>query len=132
MKKDFKKIKTNGGAAILISIIFFLFISLAIISGLVSLSVGEGASFSYGVQSGQGGFILENTSSITGNVYSAGSIIGSGNFIYGDAVSSGEAGLIDGIHTTGSAYAHTMQDSVVEKDAFYMVKTNTTCLLYTS
>jgi len=208
MKKDFKKIKTNGGAAILISIIFFLFISLAIISGLVSpsirefrnahtsfnskkayfltesgsedaiyrisrnmtigdsetitldsgsvtttittlsgnikevnslgdvsnyqrktkisLSVGEGASFSYGVQSGQGGFILENTSSITGNVYSAGSIIGSGNFIYGDAVSSGEAGLIDGIHTTGSAYAHTMQDSVVEKDAFYMVKTNTT------
>jgi len=78
------------------------------------------------VQSGQGGFILENTSSITGNVYSAGSIIGSGNFIYGDAVSSGEAGLIDGIHTTGSAYAHTMQDSVVEKDAFYMVKTNTT------
>lgn len=207
MKKDFKKIKKNGGAAMLISVIFFLFISLAIISGLVSptirefknasmnlnskksyflaesgsedmayriiknmivgdseiltldsnsattnaslflgnklisslgdaessqrkanitLSTGSGASFNYGIQSGPGGFILENSASVTGNVYSSGSIVGSGNTIYGDAVSSGSTGLINNIHTTGSAYAHTIQDSDVDADAYYTVKTNTT------
>jgi len=36
-----KKIKKNSGAAMLISVLFFLFISLAIISGLVSPSVRE-------------------------------------------------------------------------------------------
>jgi hypothetical protein len=41
MKKDFKKIKKNSGAAMLMSVIFFLFISLAIISGLVSPAVRE-------------------------------------------------------------------------------------------
>ncbi len=41
MKKDFKKIKKNGGQMMLISVIFFLFISLAIISGLVTPSVRE-------------------------------------------------------------------------------------------
>ncbi|MFA6257666.1 MAG: hypothetical protein WC671_01495 [Candidatus Paceibacterota bacterium] len=41
MKKDFKKIKKNSGAAMLISVIFFLFISLAIISGLVGGTVRE-------------------------------------------------------------------------------------------
>src|SRR3989344_2339223 len=41
MKKDFKNIKTNGGAAMLIAIIFFLFISLAIIAGLVSTTIRE-------------------------------------------------------------------------------------------
>jgi hypothetical protein len=39
--KDFKKIKKNGGQAMIVSVIFFLFISLAIISGLVSPSVRE-------------------------------------------------------------------------------------------
>lgn len=207
MKKEFKKINNQSGAAMLISVIFFLFISLAIISGLVSptirefknagmnlnskksyflaesgsedmayriiknmtvgdsesfildsnsvvtnaslilgnkvisslgdvrssqrkinmtLSVGTGNSFSYGIQSGQGGFILENSASVTGNVYSSGSIVGSGNTIYGDAVSSGSTGLINNIHTTGSAYAHTIQDSDVDADAYYTVKTNTT------
>ncbi len=33
--KNFKKIKKNGGAAMLIAVIFFIFISLAVISGLV-------------------------------------------------------------------------------------------------
>lgn len=207
MKKDFKKIKKNGGAAMLVSVIFFLFISLAIISGLVSpvvrefknanvnlnskksyflaesgvedvayrimknitvsnseiislnfgsavtttstvlgnqvissvgdvlnhqrkinmmLSTGKGNSFKYGIQSGQGGFILENSASVTGNVYSSGSIVGSGNIIGGDAVSAEATGLIDGIHTTGSAFAHTIQNSNVDANAYYTVKTNTT------
>ena len=41
MEKDFIKIKKNSGQAMLISVIFFIFISLAIISGLVSPSVRE-------------------------------------------------------------------------------------------
>lgn len=207
MKEKIKiKINNQSGAAMLISVVFFLFISLAIISGLVSpairefrnanmnlnskksyflaesgaedvayrliknmtvsnsetislnlssadtttsvilgnqvissigdvlnhqrkinmtLFTGTGSSFSYGIQSGQGGFILENSASVTGNVYSSGSIVGSGNTIYGDAVSAEATGLIDGIHTTGSAYAHTIQNSNVDADAYYTVKTNT-------
>jgi len=207
MKKDLKKIKKNGGAAMLISVVFFLFISLAIISGLVgptvrefknasanlnskqsyflaesgsedafyriinnmaisdnetivlgsnsvttttdtvlgnkeisslgdvgnlqrrvnlTLVVGQGASFNYGVQVGQGGLVLENSASITGNVYSSGTITASDNTVYGDAVSSGATGLINNIHVTGSAYAHTIQNSEVDMDAYYTVKTNTT------
>ena len=86
---------------------------------------GTGASFNYGVQSGQGGFVLENSARITGNVYSSGSIVGAGNTIYGDAVSAGPSGLIDGIHATGTAYAHTIRDSDIDKDAYYVVKTGT-------
>ncbi len=207
MKKDFKKIKRNSGAAMLMSVIFFLFISLAIISGLVSptvrefknasinlnskksyflsesggedalyrilknisvgesetiildsnsattaigvllgnkeinslgdvgslqrktnitLAIGTGASFNYGIQTGPGGFVLENSASVTGNVYSSGSILGSGNTIYGDAISAGPTGLINNIHTISSAYAHTIQDSDVDANAYYSVKTNTT------
>ncbi|MFA5932168.1 MAG: choice-of-anchor R domain-containing protein [Candidatus Paceibacterota bacterium] len=174
MKKDFRKIKRNGGAAMLISVIFFLFISLAIISGLVSptvrefrisndliksrqslilsesggedayfrlknakpigssttltlnnntattqivdsgynektittlgnvsslqrtnqlvLSTGTGVSFSYGVQSGVGGFNMENGSSVTGSVYSNGNITGSGT-ISGSALSANSPAL---------------------------------------
>lgn len=39
--KNFKKNKKNGGQAMLISIVFFIFISIAIVSGLVSPSVRE-------------------------------------------------------------------------------------------
>src|SRR3989344_3097097 len=41
MKNYFTKIKRNSGATMLISVIFFLFISLAIIAGLVSPTVRE-------------------------------------------------------------------------------------------
>lgn len=206
-KEKIRKINNQSGAAMLISVVFFLFISLAIISGLVSptvrefrnahmnlnskksyflaesgsedvlyriiknmiisssetitldsnlttttvntilgnkeisslgdvsslqrktnltLSTSPGASFNYGVQVGPGGLILENTARITGNVYSGGTITASDNTIYGDAVSAGSTGLINNIHITGSAYAHTIQNSDVDADAYYVVKTNTT------
>ncbi len=41
MDFNFKKVKKNSGAAMLVSVVFFLFISLAIISGLVSPTVRE-------------------------------------------------------------------------------------------
>ncbi len=169
-----KKYKKNGGQAMIISVVFFLFISLAIISGLVVPSVreykiasdlmksrqslflsesavedsyfrlktgktlgatntitlgansataditdsgynqktisatgdvssrqrksemilttGVGASFSYGVQVGTGGFTMNNGSSVNGSVYSNGSITGSGS-ITGTALSANSSAL---------------------------------------
>lgn len=87
---------------------------------------GVGSSFNYGVQTGLGGFVLQNTSSITGNVYSGGTVTGSGNTITGDVVSSGSSGFINNVHVTGSGYAHTIQSSTIDKDAYYVTKTSTT------
>ncbi len=92
----------------------------------VNLAVGTGISFHYGIQAGRGGFELNNSSSITGNVFSSGPVIGSGNIIRGDVVSAGPSGLINGIHATGTAYAHTIQNSTIDKDAYYMAISNTT------
>src|SRR3989338_5647479 len=196
MKKQIKiKLKTNGGAAMLISVIFFLFISLVIISGLVSPTVrefrnanlnlnskksyflaesgiedalyrtinnitiganevltldsnsatttivsgsgtkqitslgdissyqrktivtlftGTGASFNYGVQVGQGGLEMSNTSKIVGNVYSGGEIEGENSAsITGTAVVSGTSGKIETIQVDGDATAHFIEGSTI-------------------
>ncbi|MFA6301022.1 MAG: choice-of-anchor R domain-containing protein [Candidatus Paceibacterota bacterium] len=60
MKKKLKKIKKNGGAAMLISVIFFLFISLAIISGLVSPTVREFKISADSIRSKQSYFLSES------------------------------------------------------------------------
>lgn len=93
------------------------------------LTSGSGASFHYGMQSGEGGIILENSSSIVGNVYSNGPIEGAGgNLIKGDVVSAGPSGRIEDIHATSSAYAHTIADSTIERDAYYQSISTTTVL----
>ena len=52
----------------------------------VAISQGEGASFHYGLQAGQGGFVMSGGAGIYGNVYSNGDVIGSGGpFITGSA-----------------------------------------------
>lgn len=56
------------------------------------LSAGVGVSFSYGVQSGTGGFTMGNNSEVYGSVYSNGSITGSGA-ITGTAISANSATL---------------------------------------
>ncbi|MDB5259159.1 MAG: hypothetical protein JWO73_367 [Candidatus Taylorbacteria bacterium] len=94
-------------------------------------ALGTGISFHYGVQSGQGGFVLSNSSSVIGNIYSGGSVIGSGgNMVYGDVISAGAAGLVYGIHSTSSVYAHTIGNggggTTIDKDAYYQTITNTT------
>ncbi|MEK7581805.1 MAG: hypothetical protein AAB488_00525 [Patescibacteria group bacterium] len=87
----------------------------------------SGASFVYGVQVGDGGFHLQNSSTIVGNVYSNGPIVGANsNIIKGDVISAGSTGSISGVHATSSAYAHTIADSTVDKDAYYQTLTNTT------
>lgn len=81
-------------------------------------------SFRYGVQAGNGGFTMDNSSTITGNVFSTGSVIGSsGNYIYGDVVSAGASGWVYGIHSTGNVFSHTIgkskEDTTIDKDAYY-------------
>jgi len=83
------------------------------------------ASFHYGLQVGNGGLEMKNSSSIVGNVYSGGTIEGDGNLIDGTAVSAGASGLIDNIETTVDAFAHSIVDSVVGVDAYYQVIDNT-------
>ena len=88
-------------------------------------------SFHYGVQAGNGGFTLQNSSKIAGNVFSSGPVIGSNtNDIYGSVVSSGLDGLVYGIHATSSVYAHTIgaagQSTRIDGDAYYATMINTT------
>lgn len=105
-------------------------ISKKTVSATAAIS-SSSVSFHYGVQAGNGGFTLSNSSSIIGNVFSSGPVIGNNNnWIYGDAVSAGAGGLVYGIHATGTVFSHTIGDisaaTAVDKDAYYMVKTNTT------
>lgn len=91
------------------------------------LTTSSGASFSFGVQTGNGGIDMENTSSITGNIYSSGEVGGTGSSVVsGTVVSAGPTGTVEGIHSGGSMYAHTIKNSVVGGDAYYQVKTGTT------
>ncbi|KKW43945.1 MAG: hypothetical protein UY97_C0001G0029 [Parcubacteria group bacterium GW2011_GWB1_57_6] len=88
-------------------------------------------AFHYGIQAGNGGFSMNNTSKIIGNVFSSGPVTGSGgNYIYGDVISSGPNGIIYGVHATSSAYAHTIglgsQPTTIDGDAYYVTKVNTT------
>lgn len=91
------------------------------------LTVTSGAAFNYGVQAGPGGFNIQNSASINGNAYSAGPIVGSNsNIIRGDVISAGPSGSITGIRATSSAYAHTIGNSVIDKNAYYQSISGTT------
>jgi hypothetical protein len=60
MELNFKKIKKNKGAAMLIVVFFFLFLSLAVISGLVSPSVRQFKNSSTNLISKQSYFVAES------------------------------------------------------------------------
>ena len=92
------------------------------------LIVGTGASFSFGVQSDVGGMLLENSSRVYGNVLSNGPIQGSGNSIGVHVISAGPSGFVSGIHATSSMYAHTIQNSTIDKDAYYQSISGSTVL----
>ena len=87
----------------------------------------EVVSFSFGVQAGNGGVFLENSSSVRGNVYSNGPVTGqNNNIVRGTIVSAGPVGLIDGAYATSSGYAHTIQDSTLDGNAYFQTISNTT------
>ncbi len=88
-------------------------------NGSTTLSSGVGSAFFYGMQVGAGGVTFNNSSSVTGNLYSNGPISGSGNIIRGNVVSAGPAGSISGITATGSAWAHSISNSTIYVDAYY-------------
>lgn len=95
-------------------------------------ALGSGVAFRFGIQAGNGGLIMENTSSITGNVYSNGVVTADGpiadNIIRGSVVSAGPSGLINNIYVTGSAHAHAIIDSKIDGNAYYQNISNTTVL----
>ncbi len=49
-----------------------------------------------------------------------------GNLIAGDVVSAGGTGSMSKIHATGSAYSHTITDSIIDKNAYYQTMSTTT------
>lgn len=86
------------------------------------MTVGSGSSFNYGLQAGNGGISLSNSSSIIGNVYSNGFIQGAGSAeIQGDAVSAGPTGIVSDIHITGSVFANTIDNVDADIDAHYNI-----------
>ena len=88
--------------------------------------IGDGVSFEFGLQGGNGGITQSNNSKVYGDVFSNGQVIGAGNAtVYGDIVSAQTTGLVSSIHATGSAWAHTISGSQVDKDAYYVNKVGT-------
>jgi len=92
----------------------------------IKLEAGGGTSFFYGMQTGEGGVAMSNSSEVIGNVFSIGPIVGNNsNLVKGDVISAGPSGLADGIHATGTVYAHTIRDSDIDKDAYYTTISDT-------
>lgn len=82
------------------------------------LALGTGVIFKYGTQAGQGGFIFQNNSHVSGNLYSNGNIVGSNNaYITGDAYVAGSTGSISNMRVgyggVGNAHANTVTGSTV-------------------
>ncbi len=86
------------------------------------------ASFHYGIQIGQGGFEMSNSSRIIGNAYANGNIIGFNSArIEGTAIVSGPTGIIDGMDINGDAWSHTIRGtSTVGGNATHSILQNTT------
>jgi len=90
------------------------------------LILGDNVTFNYGVQAGQGGFLMKNSSSVRGNVYSNGAVTATQrNLVRGNVVSANSTGLVDGVHATGTTRANTIRDSTVEGDAYYQTLEDT-------
>lgn len=85
-----------------------------------------GNTFNYGVQAGAGGIFMENSSEVLGNVFSNGPVTSNNNnVVRGEIISAGPAGLIDGAHATSTGRAHTIQNAVIDGDAYYQTIFNT-------
>lgn len=85
-----------------------------------TFTLGEGASFNYGLQTGNGGLVMSGGAGIVGNVYSNGDIIGSGGpYITGTAIAANaSAAVADQINIGSStpAYSLTMATSTANED----------------
>lgn len=91
---------------------------------------GDGVSFNFGVQTHNGGIIMEGNSYIDGNVYSNGPIEGRAgggalSDVFGTIVSAGPTGSVESVYATGSIYAHFLDDSKTDGNAYAKTITNT-------
>lgn len=95
------------------------------------LHYGGGVSFSFGLQSGDGGLIMENGSEVIGDVYANGTVLGkgtnatNGSSIRGHVVSAGGSGSVRGVVATGTIWSHSIQDAS-GAEAYYMTLPATT------
>jgi Tfp pilus assembly protein PilX len=77
------------------------------------LTTDTGASFQYGVQVGEGGVTMQNSSSIVGNVYSNGNIQGQNSAqIIGDAFVAGASEIRD-ITVSKNAHGNAIYESTI-------------------
>lgn len=87
---------------------------------VLSLSTSN-TSFFYGVHVGDIGLTMGNGSTVAGNVFSNGKIVGSGttqSTITGTAKAAG-SGRIEDIKVNGDAYGNKLEDCIVDGAAFY-------------
>ena len=85
-----------------------------------------GASFVYGVQIGAGGLSMQNTTQVSGSIYSNGNITGSNSpVITGDAIAAGIS-QISGLTINGNAQAHNILDSTISGYASSTIKIENT------
>ncbi|OGF04322.1 MAG: hypothetical protein A3H14_04230 [Candidatus Doudnabacteria bacterium RIFCSPLOWO2_12_FULL_49_8] len=85
----------------------------------VTVTIGNAnVAFNYGVQAGNGGLSMDNNSTVVGNIYSNGNIIGSnGARITGTAIVAGATGKIDNIRVDTNAIGHFLEDIEVGGNA---------------
>lgn len=89
------------------------------------ISVTNGFSFNFGIQTGIGGLFLSNNARVNGNVYSGGIIQSTNtspnayNYINGSVVSAGPGGSVRYINASSSVYSRLIQDTIVGRDAYY-------------
>lgn len=84
-------------------------------------------AFNYGVQVGDGGLEMSNSSRVIGNVYSNGNIVGTNSArISGTAIVAGPAGIIDGMDVDENSWAYRIQNnSAVGGNATHAILQNT-------
>lgn len=93
----------------------------------MTLFEGTGASFFYGLQTGEGGMFLENNTVINGNVYSNGPVdAANAAEVFGNVVSAGPNGHIGNMTINGDAWANTIEGSTISGDAYYQTISGTT------
>lgn len=92
----------------------------AVRRGEMTLTLGSGTSFNFGLQAGNGGISLSNNSNIYGNVFSNATVAGQGvATVFGEIVAAGPGGRVETIHATGSVWAHHLNGADIDGDAYY-------------
>ncbi|OGI60454.1 hypothetical protein A2641_00255 [Candidatus Nomurabacteria bacterium RIFCSPHIGHO2_01_FULL_37_25] len=93
----------------------------------LTLLIGEGVSFNYGIQVGAGGLTMGSNSEIQGNAFVAGNITGSGD-ITGDVVVAENNHSISGVDVVGNVLAYScLSGTVVNGNLTYVTGGSHTC-----